>query len=351
MNINQIIQELKEYDGPKLNIMEVCGTHTASIFKNGIKSLLSPQIRLISGPGCPVCVTPAAYIDKAIACAETPNTVLLTFGDMMKVPGTSYSLSDAKGFGAQVDLMYSPLEALKKAAQNPETTYIIACVGFETTVPLYALLLEQMEKNRIKNIKFLTALRRIMPALYFICTTDNEVSGFIAPGHASTILGSAVYEDLALSFNKPFAVAGFEAEHVLIAVYDLMKQIQKQKCEVHNLYPSAVRPEGNRKGLRYIERYFTPGPAFWRGIGLIEESGLYLKKAYWQYDAGSFDLSDPAANQKTAKCRCGEVILGKINPDECPLFGTACTPARAQGPCMVSTEGTCGIWYRFARRS
>lgn len=347
MNLDRIIQVLKEYDGQKLNIMEVCGTHTVSIFKNGIKSLLSNKINLISGPGCPVCVTPAAYIDKAIEWAQRPECVLLTFGDMMKVPGTEQSLSDVKAAGAKVEMMYSPQEAIKKALLNPNITYILACVGFETTVPSYSLILEQIEKNNISNIKFLTALRRVMPALQFICSTDNEVDAFIAPGHASTILGSRIYADLAVKYNKPFAVAGFEGEHVLFAIYDLIKQVQNHKSEAHNLYPSVVRPEGNIKALDYISRYFEPGLAFWRGIGFIEESGLYLKRDYLKYDAGSFNLTDQAA-ENTSKCRCGEVILGKIKPDECPMFRKVCTPLKPQGPCMVSSEGTCGIYYRFS---
>jgi len=346
MNLEKIINELKEYDGPRLNIMEVCGTHTASIFKNGIRSLLSPQIRLISGPGCPVCVTPGAYIDKAVAWALRPDCVVFTFGDMMKVPGNEYSLSEVKGSGARVELMYSPREVLKKAVQNPGLTFIIACVGFETTIPSYSILLDEIRENNITNIKMLTALRRVMPALHFICDTDNQVDAFIAPGHVSTILGSNIYKELAEMYGKPFSVAGFEAEHVLIAIYDLMKQIQSKKHEVHNLYPSSVSPEGNRKALSFIDRYFEPGKAYWRGIGSIDDSGLYLKEDFLKYDAGSFDLFDQSA--KLTKCRCGEVILGKMNPDECPLFRKGCTPVKPQGPCMVSSEGTCGIWYRFA---
>ncbi|NLI93077.1 MAG: hydrogenase formation protein HypD [Peptococcaceae bacterium] len=349
MNLETIIKEIGEYKGPNLKFMEVCGTHTASIFKNGIKSLLPTGLKLISGPGCPVCVTPSAYIDKAIEWAKKPDCVLLTFGDMMKVPGFTHSLSEAKAEGANVEIMYSPHEVLKKAGSNPSKTYVIACVGFETTVPVYSLLIKQLEENNISNVKLLTALRQVLPALEFICSTDSEIDAFIAPGHASTILGSDAYRNLALDYKKPFAVAGFEAEHVVIAIYDLIKQMEKGKHEVHNLYPSAVRPEGNKTALETIDQYFTSGPAYWRGIGTIENSGLYLREPYMKYDAGSLGLSDDADKQ-TSKCRCGEVILGKINPDECPMFGKACTPLKAKGPCMVSTEGTCGIWYRFSDR-
>ncbi len=347
MNLETIINEIQGYQGPSLKIMEVCGTHTSSIFKNGIKSFLTPEVKLISGPGCPVCVTPAAYIDKAIEWAKKPDCILMTFGDMMKVPGIHQSLSEAKAEGANVEIMYSPQEILKKAVQDPTTTYVIACVGFETTVPVYSLLIEQMEQNQIINIKLLTALRQVLPALEFICKTDSEIDAFIAPGHASTILGSDAYHNLATKYQKPFAVAGFEAEHVLIAIYDLIKQMEKNKHEVHNLYPSVVRPEGNKVAMDCISRYFKTGTAYWRGIGSIENSGLYLRDEYLKYDAGSFDLTDENDKQ-ASKCRCGEVIIGKINPDECPMFGKVCTPVNAKGPCMVSTEGTCGIWYRFA---
>lgn len=347
MNLETIIKEISEYQGTNLKIMEVCGTHTASIFKNGIKSFLPPAIKLISGPGCPVCVTPGSYIDKAIEWAKKEDCVLLTFGDMMKVPGSSQSLSEAKAEGANVDLMYSPQEVIKKAIEHPARTYVIACVGFETTVPVYSLLIDQLEEQNITNVKLLTALRQVMPALEFICSTDSGIDAFIAPGHASTILGSNAYLALAEKYRKPFTVAGFEAEHVLIAIYDLLKQVQKQKHEVHNMYPSVVRPEGNIAAMEHIFKYFAPGPAYWRGIGEIKDSGLYLREPYLKYDAGSFNLTDEGDKQ-ASKCRCGEVILGKINPDECPMFGKVCTPVKAKGPCMVSTEGTCGIWYRFS---
>jgi len=329
--------------------MEVCGTHTVTIFKNGIRSFLPSTIELISGPGCPVCVTPPSYIDKAIEWSLKPNCILLTFGDMMKVPGIQKSLSEAKAEGARVEIMYSPQEVLKKARQNPGITYIIASVGFETTIPIYSLLLEQLLENNISNVKFLTALRRIIPALDYICATESEIVAFLAPGHASTILGSNAYQELAAKYHKPFAVAGFEAEHILIAIYDLLRQIETGKYEVHNLYPSVVQPEGNIAALKIINKYFIPDSANWRGIGDIPESGFYLRDEYLKYDAGSREL--PAEDkQLNSKCRCGEVIIGKINPEQCPMFGKICTPIKPKGPCMVSTEGTCGIWYRFSQR-
>lgn len=349
MDLNQVISKIRNYDGKTLKIMEVCGTHTASIFKNGIRSLLSPKLKLISGPGCPVCVTPASYIDKAISWATTQDCTLMTFGDMLKVPGNGNSLSEAKAGGARVEIMYSPLEAIKKAVDNPAKTYVIACVGFETTAPAYSLLLDQLEAMEIPNIRLLTALRQVLPALEFICRIDPDIDAFLAPGHVSTILGSQAYSPLAEKYRKPFAVAGFEAEHIILAIYDLLIQAEKQKHEVHNLYPSSVRPEGNLQAMNHIRKYFESGAALWRGIDRIDDSGFYLKEQYQKYDAGSLE---PEGNSGliTSKCRCGEVIIGKINPDECPVFGTSCTPLKAMGPCMVSSEGTCGIWYRFGRK-
>ena len=346
MNVEQIIKELKEYDGPVVKIMEVCGTHTASIFKSGVRSLISPKIRLISGPGCPVCVTPAAYIDRCIEYAMKENHVLVTFGDMMKVPGLNGSLSQAKGDGARVELMYSPMEVAEKAKQNPGTTYVIAGVGFETTVPAYALTMEEASRQGARNIRLLTALKTVMPALKWICENEGGIDAFLCPGHVSVIIGSSAYEELAEKYNKPFVVAGFEPEHILAGIYDIVKQLEygRKGEAVHNLYKSAVKAEGNKKAQEIISRYFEPGGAMWRGLGMIPESGLYLKPEYAAYDGGSKGLDKDI--ELPASCRCGDVIIGRINPNECPMFGKSCDPMNPYGPCMVSSEGACGIWYR-----
>lgn len=343
LNVEKIIRELKEYDGPEVKIMEVCGTHTASIFKGGVRSLISPKIRLISGPGCPVCVTPTAYIDRCIEYAMKENHVLATFGDMMKVPGQNGSLSQAKGDGARVELMYSPIEIVEKAKQNPEIVYVIAGVGFETTVPAYALTMEEAARQGVKNIRLLTALKTVMPALNWICENEDAIDGFLCPGHVSVIIGSAAYEKLAEDYGKPCAVAGFEPEHILAGIYDIIRQLDKPAA-VHNLYKNAVKTEGNIKAQEIIACYFEPGAAMWRGLGMIPDSGLYLRPEFAAYDAGSKGLDQDA--ELPASCRCGDVIIGKINPSECPMFGKACNPTNPYGPCMVSSEGACGIWYR-----
>lgn len=345
MEIKQVIEYLQGYDGRELKLMEVCGTHTASIFKNGIRSLISPKIKLISGPGCPVCVTPTAYIDRCIEYANKENHVLLTFGDMMKVPGTAGSLSENKGTGmADIQIMYSPFEAIEKAAQNPDITYVVAAVGFETTAPAYALMIREAAEKGIRNLKLVTALKTALPALQWICENQEDVDGFICPGHVSVITGSHAYDGLAALYKKPFVVAGFEAEHILAALYRIVKQIEGGQGHTENLYKNAVKGDGNRKAADAIESVFEPGPAMWRGLGVIEGSGLYLRNAYQMYDGGSRELYEDM--ELPPECRCGDVIVGRINPDQCPMFGAGCSPLAPFGPCMVSAEGACGIWYR-----
>lgn len=340
LNVEKVVNLLKEYNGKELKIMEVCGTHTSSIFKSGIRDLISPKIKLISGPGCPVCVTPTAYIDACIDYSMKDKHMLLTFGDMMKVPGTNGSLSDARGRGAKVEIMYSPLEVIDKAAKNPDITYIIAAVGFETTAPIYGLALEEAMAKGLKNIKIVTALKTVMPALEWICSNEEGIDGFLCPGHVSVVIGSDVYKGLSQKYKKPFVVAGFEAEHILAGIYSIL--YSEEKCR--NLYSNAVKPEGNLKALNVIRKFYEPGTAMWRGLGMIEGSGLYLKKEFEEYNGGGFGLDKDMELPKS--CRCGDVIVGRINPNECAMFGERCNPYEPFGPCMVSAEGACGIWYR-----
>jgi len=350
MEITQVIEYLKNYDGRQLKLMEVCGTHTAAIFKNGIRDLISPNIRLISGPGCPVCVTPTAFIDKCVEYAKSPDCELLTFGDMMKVPGTHGSLSenkaaDREGAKADITIMYSPLEAIEKAKARPDITYVVAAVGFETTAPTYALLVKEAARQGVSNIRLVTALKTAIPALQWICENQNDIDGFICPGHVSVITGTHVYDELAAQYGKPFVVSGFEAEHILAAIYRIVRQIEAGEGRVENMYPNAVKEDGNPKALQAMDDVFTPGTAMWRGLGLIDGSGLYLKDAYAAYDGGSRGLDEDM--KLPDGCRCGDVITGRINPDQCPMFaGGSCTPMAPFGPCMVSSEGSCGIWYR-----
>ncbi|MDR1815594.1 MAG: hydrogenase formation protein HypD [Clostridiales Family XIII bacterium] len=372
-----MVSLLRGYDGPPLKIMEVCGTHTAAIMKSGIRSFLSPKIRLVSGPGCPVCVTPTSYIDACLEIAATPGHCLVSFGDMLKVPGSAggrmpplqyqagsecaggvgRTLSDALGAGESVHMVYAPFDALPLAEAHPEICYVVAAVGFETTAPAYALLMEEAEARGLGNIRLLTALKSALAAIDHICASGEGVDAFLCPGHVSVITGSRVYEPLAARYGKPFVVAGFEARHILEAVYECVRLSQRAPL-VRNLYPEAVREEGNPKALALIERYFERQDAVWRGLGVIPASGYVLRDRCAE-DGAAYDFtgSSGGANGKEdvipnadgalpQGCRCGDVILGRIDPPDCPLFGASCTPARAVGPCMVSSEGACGIWFR-----
>lgn len=332
---------LRDYDGEDVYLMEVCGSHTAAISKLGIPSLLSQRIHLLSGPGCPVCVTPTAYIDRLIELSLTERTCVCTFGDMMRIPGSGgRSLNLAKGEGARVRMVYSPMDTLRLAKEEPETTFVFAAVGFETTAPTYALLMERLTAENISNVKLLTALKTMPAAIDYLCRNGARVDGFLAPGHVSVITGSRLFQPLAEAHQKPFIVAGFQGGELLAAVYVAARSVGQGV--VRNLYPSVVTEEGNVEAQRLVKKYFEPSPAVWRGMGEIPGSGLLLREEYAAYDAGSAALSEDRANPA---CRCGEVLTGKIRSNQCPLFGKVCTPLHPQGACMVSTEGSCFQYY------
>lgn len=339
MELAERIAYLKEYDGEQITIMEVCGSHTASIAKNGIRTMLSDKIRLVSGPGCPVCVTPSAYIDKLISMALEEHVTIVSFGDLLRVPGSEKSLAQAKGEGARVEMVYGPFDTLELAKKEPQTQFVFAAVGFETTTPVYALLAEQLLKENIKNVRLLTALKTMPPVLRYLCENEAPVDAFLAPGHVCTVTGYRDYDDLAAEFQKPFGVAGFSAEEILEALYGIIKMKNIGKNRAYNFYPSVVTKEGNEKAKQLIERYFEPADAYWRGMGMIAGSGRRLKDAYQFLDAGSDGLTED--KKKNAGCSCDKVLLGKIEPRECPLFGKICNPMHPQGACMVSSEGAC----------
>jgi hydrogenase expression/formation protein HypD len=343
--IEKYIEEIRNYDGPPIRMMEVCGTHTHNIFHYGIPDIFPENIVMISGPGCPVCVTPAGYIDRAAEFAMLKNSTLLSFGDMIRVPGSRTSLSKAKAAGGSVQIMYSPMEALSWAQKEPERMFYVAAVGFETTLPLYALLMERMMEENIRNIRLFTSIKALMPALYWICDNNPQIDGFLGPGHASTILGYGGYEPLCEKYHIPMTVGGFGFEHIVAAIYDLINQVKAGSCAVHNLYPSAVTREGNTAALALMDKYFERRPSVWRGLGEIDGSSYCLKPEYAEFDAGPFD----AGVEDTKGCLCGRVITGRARPSDCGFFGKACTPDNPLGPCMVSAEGTCGIWHANRR--
>jgi hydrogenase expression/formation protein HypD len=323
--------------------MEVCGTHTASIAHCGIVSLLSPKIELISGPGCPVCVTVTEYIDRLVDLCLKPDTVVVTFGDMIRVTGSHKSLSDVRSEGGQVRMVYAPLDILRLAAAEPNKTFVFAAIGFETTTAVYAALMDEMIRSGISNVRLLTSLKTMPLVIEWVCRMQGGIDGFLAPGHVSVITGSDLFKPLAAEFHVPFAVAGFEGEEILIALYALVKMIERGESRVMNMYPSAVTATGNEAAQKMICRYFKPCDAAWRGMGIIPGSGMVLKEQYSDYDAGSEDLYSDHSHHPL--CCCKTVITGAMKPYECPLFGTLCTPDAPQGACMVSTEGSCYSYF------
>lgn len=336
MDINDVLAFLKNYDGDDVYLMEVCGTHTASIAEHAIPSLISDKIHLISGPGCPVCVTVSDYVDKLVELALEGN-VIVTFGDMIRVPGSKKALKDIKSEGVDIRMVYSPVDTIELAKAEPDKTFVFAAVGFETTTPIYAVLMEEVIKQNIKNIKLLTALKTMPNVIDTLCNNDNIIDGFLAPGHVSVITGSEEFFPLAQKYNVPFVVSGFEAEEILASIYALIKL--KGQGKVLNLYKSVVPTHRNEKAFELVHKYFEPYDAAWRGLGEIKNSGMALKKEYEMFDAGSRELRNDYSHQKG--CKCGEIISGLKKPTDCPLYGKVCTPENPRGACMVSNEGSC----------
>ena len=345
MELKDIVRALKEYDGEEVHIMEVCGTHTAAISENGIPSMLSDKIKLISGPGCPVCVTVTAVIDKLVELSMRDDTIVLTFGDLIRVKGTDKSLADAKAEGAHVKMVYSPMETVKLASEDPSHTYVFAAIGFETTTPVYAMVLEKAIELGLKNLKLLTSLKTMPEVIRWVVKNGGGIDGFIAPGHVATITGSDEYKALSEELGIPFVVSGFEGPQLLMTIYALV--CMKGKTGIRNMYKQAVTDKGNEKAKELVDKYFVPSDASWRGMGKIKGSGMVLREEYSAYDAGSMGLDE---DHMPAGCCCASVLVGKIKPCDCPLFGKSCTPDNAHGACMVSTEGSCYNYFVSGRR-
>ncbi|WP_092321804.1 hydrogenase formation protein HypD [Butyrivibrio sp. YAB3001] len=344
-NFKEIARALREYDGEEVRIMEVCGTHTAAISENGIPSMLSPKIKLISGPGCPVCVTVTAVIDKLIELSLTENTVVLTFGDLIRVKGTFKSLADAKAEGAHVKMVYSPLESLELAKANPSINYVFAAIGFETTTPVYATVLDEAIKRNIHNLRLLTSLKTMPEVIRWVVNSGNDIDGFIAPGHVAAITGADIFAKLSKELSIPFVVSGFKGKQLLLTIYAIVSM--KGTAGFRNLYKEVVSDEGNLKAQELVSKFFTLSDASWRGMGKIPGSGMILKDEYREYDAGSIGLDE---DHMPKGCSCAEVLVGKLKPNECPLFGKVCTPDNAHGACMVSTEGSCYNYFVSGRK-
>ncbi len=334
-------------------IMEVCGTHTMAIGRHGLRSLFPGDLRLVSGPGCPVCVTPGSDIDAAIDLARRTGVTVATFGDMLRVPGArGESLDAARAAGASVRIAYSPMDALEWAAANPSTETAFIGVGFETTSPTIAATVIAARDRGVRNFSVLPSFKLVPGAMLALCSApDVRIQGFLCPGHVSTIIGTKPYEDVARGGGVPCVIAGFEALDILDGVAALVEQIRDGRHDVENRYTRAVRTEGNPAAMAALWRVFETADAAWRGIGVIPGTGLRFRPDYAAFDARTrFGLAPHAPDDLPRGCSCGQVMRGIIVPPECPLFGTTCLPSSPVGPCMVSSEGACAAYHRYGGR-
>lgn len=347
--VQKRLQELVNQTGP-VKLMEICGTHTMAIAKTGIRSILPDGIKLISGPGCPVCVTPAGTIDAVLSLAEIPDTILACYGDMLRIPGSNPedSLLNKKAHGCLIQPVYSPMDALQLAKDHPEKEVIFLGVGFETTAPGTAACIAEAAENRIPNFSVLSLLKRTEPALRSLITApDFSVNGFLCPGHVAAITGSNAFRFLPEDYQLPGVVSGFEAADLLHSILQLMEMLGAGRPALKNEYTRLVRPEGNPAAKKLVHHIFRHGESDWRGLGLLPDSGYEIRPEYAAWDAGQ-KFSIPAMPSKEPPgCCCPQIIRGIRTPDTCPLFGKKCTPEKPVGPCMVSSEGSCAAAYRY----
>ena len=340
----KIIEELKKTEN-YATLMEVCGTHTVAIFRSGIKKLLPQSIKLISGPGCPVCVTSQTDIDKMIAIAKNKNVVTVTFGDMIRVPGSNSSLETEKSKGADIRVVYSSIDALKIASENKTKEIVFLAVGFETTAPTIACTVLLAQKNNIKNFSIFTSHKLVPPAMKVLLDSGEvKLDGFICPGHVSTIIGSNAYEFIPEKYGISCVISGFEPLDILQSIHMILDN--RKPC-VMTQYTRCVKKTGNETALNKLYEVFNVTDAEWRGLGKIPDSGLKLKKHLSGFDAGLKFGIKGIKSFKSKSCRCGDVLKGIITPPECKLFAKICTPENPIGPCMVSSEGTCSAYYKY----
>jgi len=332
-----------------VQIMEVCGTHTMAIAEAGIRSLLPERVELLSGPGCPVCVTPAEVIDAVLELAMDPRVVIASYGDMLRVPGSvpGDSLQRRRALGARVELVYSPMDAVELAAREQDREVVFLGVGFETTAPGTAAAILAARERGLKNFSVFSLLKTVEPALRaLMAAEDFSVRGFLCPGHVATILGEKGFAFLPEEYGMPAVISGFEPEDILLSVYLLLRQIAEGRPRLQNEYTRAVSPEGNRLAQKILDECFVPRRDLWRGLGEIDGSGLALREELADFDAERrFGLR--AGPARPTACRCGEVITGRLRACDCPLFGGRCTPEDPVGPCMVSSEGACAAAYKY----
>ncbi len=342
------IEEINQYKD-KINIMEVCGTHTNAIGKFGIRNLLNSNINLISGPGCPVCVTPDIYIDYVYNLSLKPEIIIATYGDMLRVPGSNpkYTLEKAKALGANVKIIYSSVDAVELAKATPYKKVVFLGIGFETTTPATAIAVLEAQKKGIDNFYVLSVHKIVEPVMRALLSDEElKIDGFIIPGHVAVIIGEEGFKFLD-EYNCPGVIAGFALEEVVDGIYDLIKVVNNKGELVSNSYKKLVKKEGNKTAMALIDMFFDKRDDAWRGLGIIPQSGYKLKKQYEAYDIEKLYPLNVSESKSNSLCKCGEVLKGKIKPNQCGLFGKACLPENPIGPCMVSQEGSCAAYYRY----
>ncbi len=329
-------------------LMEVCGTHTMAIARNGIRELMPEGLELASGPGCPVCVTANQDIDRIIALARIPEVTLATFGDMLRVPGSRSSLLAEQAAGHSVEVVYSPLDALNLAAKRPDRQVVFVGVGFETTTPLTAMTIKRAKEEGLRNFSVIVAHKNMPGALEAIVKDPQlKIDGLILPGHVSTIIGMEPYRFLAERYHIPGVITGFEPVDILQGIAMLVRQLSEGRADIEIAYARGVREEGNPVAMEAIDEVFEACDSLWRGLGLIPGSGYRIREAYDEFDALKRFRPEVEPSLEPSGCRCGDVLRGIISPDQCPLFRKVCTPENPIGPCMVSSEGSCAAYYRY----
>jgi len=336
--------------GRQINIMEVCGTHTVSLFRSGIRSTLPKRLKLLSGPGCPVCVTDQGYIDTVLRLADEKDVIIATYGDMIRVPGKNASL-ETKKVTADVRVVFSSADALELASENPEKRVVFVAVGFETTAPATAVVVEEAAERNIENFFILSGHKLVVPAMRALLAEKNDkIDAFLCPGHVSVIIGYEAFSEIVRDFNRPCVVAGFEPMQIIEAIAEICRQLEQGTPQLKSIYSAVVTEHGNITAQKAIAECFDAVDGYWRGLGSIEKSTLKLKDKYSQFDAlTEFGITETVAEDNTG-CRCGEVLCGLIDPPQCKLFGRGCVPEEPIGPCMVSSEGACAAWYKYGRK-
>lgn len=348
----RLADRIRQISRKKIRLMEVCGTHTVSIFRSGIRSLLPETVSLLSGPGCPVCVTDQRDIDAFIGLAGLDEVIITTFGDLMRVPGTQSSLLQERAKGCDIRIVYSPLDALAIARQRPDRRVVFLGVGFETTAPTVAAALSMARSQGMTNFFVYSAHKLVPPALTALMTMPGiQLDGFLLPGHVSVIIGADAYRPFVTRHRIPAVIAGFEPTDILQAIAMLVEQMETGAARLENAYPRVVTEAGNPKARSLLAEVFTIDAAPWRGLGVIARSGLKLRAPYDVFDAEKIFALGLAESVEPAGCACGDILTGRSLPSACPLFGKTCSPAHPVGPCMVSTEGTCAAYYRYDGRA